>query len=89
MKTGRGLARELAEATTAMLRAEADLCTTDSARIDIHQKIVAAMRESEDAAAHAAKAGYASSYSVDEARLARLKAEIELEELKLSQSASQ
>ena len=88
VKIGQGSIREIVEATAAMLRAEADLCSTDSARIKIHEKVVTVLREWEDTIIRAAKAGRAYRGDVRKTTLARLEAQIELEKLKLAQQIS-
>jgi hypothetical protein len=88
VKIGQGSVRKIAEATAAMLRAEADLCSTYPERIEIHERIVTILRENEDALAREAKAGYASPEAVAKVKLARLEAQIELEKMKLAQQAS-
>lgn len=89
LNVGQSSSGRLAKTTAAMLRAEADLCTTDLARITIHQKIVAILRKLEAAAVREADAGYASVGDVAKAKLRRLKAEIKLEKMKLAQQTSQ
>ncbi len=84
VKLGQRSIGGIAEATAAMLRAEADLCSTNSARIKIHEKIVTILREWEDSITRAAKAGRAHPDAKRKASLARLKAEIKLEKLKLA-----
>lgn len=86
---GRGSAGKVAEATVAMLRAEEDLSSTDSERIDIHEKIVGVLQEVEDAIAREVTAGHASAEDIAKARLQKLEAQIELERIKLAQQASQ
>lgn len=88
VRIGQGSIREIVEATAAMLRAEADLCSTDSARIKIHEKVVTVLREWEDTIIRAAKAGRAYRGDVRKTTLARLEAQIELEKLKLAQQTS-
>ncbi len=88
VRLGQGSSRRIVEATAAMLRAEADLCSTDSARIEIHEKIVAILRECEVLIAREAKAGMAGQDAVARTRLARLEAEIVVEKMKLTQQAS-
>jgi len=86
---GRGSLGKVAEATVAMLRAEADLRATDSERIDIHEKIVGVLQEVEDAMAREVKAGHAAAEDMAKVRLRKLEARIELERIKLAQQASQ
>ncbi len=88
VKIGQGSSRRIVEATAAMLRAEADLCSTDSARIDIHEKIVAILRECEVLMDREVKAGMAGQDAVERNRLLRLEAKIEIEKMKLAQQAS-
>lgn len=88
-KVGQSSSGKLARATAAMLRAEADLCSTDSARIEIHEKIVAILRKCEDLIDREAKAGMVGQDDVAKTKLTRLKAEIKLEKMKLAQQASQ
>lgn len=89
VEVGQGSRGGIAAATAAMLRAEADLCSIDSERIEIHEKIVTILCENEDAIAREANRGLASSADVVKVRLARLKAQIKLEKMKLAQQASQ
>ncbi|KPK43518.1 MAG: hypothetical protein AMJ65_05525 [Phycisphaerae bacterium SG8_4] len=86
---GRISAGEVAKATVAMLYAEADLRPTHSERIEIHEKIVATLRECEKLIARETDRGLTSSADVVRAKLARLKAQIKLEKMKLAQQTSQ
>jgi hypothetical protein len=86
---GRISAGEAAKATVAMLRAEADLCSAGSERIEIHEKIVTTLRECERLIAREADRGLVSSADVMKAKLARLKAQMKIEKMKLAQQTSQ
>ena len=89
LEAGRSSAGKLSKATVAMLRAEADLRSTYSERIEIHEKIVTVLRECEVLIAREVKAGMAGQDDVARTRLARLEAQIKLEKMKLAQQASQ
>lgn len=86
---GQGSRGGIAAATAAMLRAEADLCSAGSERIEIHEKIVTILRECEDLIAREANAGMAGQGDVAKAKLSRLEAQIELEKMKLAQQTPQ
>ena len=89
VEIGQGSPRELAKATTAMLRAEADLRPAGSERIEIHEKIVTTLRECERLIAREADRGLVSSADVMKVRLRRLKAQMKIEKMKLAQQTSQ
>ena len=89
VEVGQGSRGDIAAATAAMFRAEADLCSAGSERTEIHEKIVTILRENEDAIVREANRGLASSADVVQVKLARLKAQIKLEKIKLAQQASQ
>ena len=88
MDIGQGSRGGIAAATVAMLRAEADLRSTNSQRIEIHEKIVTILRENEAAIAREADRSLASAADVAKVRLARIKAQIRIEKMKLAQQAS-
>jgi outer membrane protein TolC len=88
LEAGRSSAGKLSKATVAMLRAEADLRSTYSERIEIHEKIVTVLRECEVLIAREVKAGMAGQEDVARAKLARLEAQIKLEKMKLAQQTS-
>lgn len=73
VEIGQGSRTGIAGATVAMLRAEADLSSTNSERIEIHEKIVTILRENEAAIAREADRGLASAADVAKGRLARIK----------------
>ncbi len=88
-RVGQSSTGKITEATIAMLRAEADLRSTYSRRIEIHEKIVTMLRECEARIAREAKRGMAGQDAVARVKLARLEAQIEIEKMKLAQQASQ
>jgi hypothetical protein len=89
LEFGRGDALGLKDATVAMFHAEADLCPTDSERIKVLEKLVAALQEYEAWLKRQAAAGRATESGVEQAKVARLEAQIRLEQLRLGQKASQ
>ena len=76
---------ELSACMTAMYLAEADLCTTDAARIKVHEKLVAMLRKHEELARRRADAGRMSEWEVDKGRADTVDAQIALERLRLGQ----
>jgi len=88
LKNGRGDVSALRDVTIAMYRAEADLCTSDAARIAVHEKLVNVVREQQELAARRVAAGRIPAWELDEARVATLEARIELERLRLAQQTS-
>ena len=88
VEVGQGSRGGVAAAIAAMLRAEADLCSASSERIEIHEKIVTTLRECEKLIAREADRGLASSADVLKVKLRRLKAQIKLEKMKLAQQTS-
>jgi hypothetical protein len=88
VESGRADVSAFRNATIAMYRAEADLCTTDAARIAVHEKLVEMIQEQQEFAARQAAAGRISSWEFDEARIATLEAKIDLERLRLAQQTS-
>jgi flagellar hook-basal body complex protein FliE len=89
LELGRGDASALKDATVAMYHAEADLCLTDAERIKVYEKLVAALREYEGWIERQAAAGRVTEVSVAQAKVARLEAQIRLEQLRLGEAASQ
>jgi outer membrane protein TolC len=88
VKNGRADVSALRDATIAMYRAEADLCTSDTARIAVHEKLVDVVQEQEELAARRLAAGRIPTWELDEAKVATLEARIELERLRLAQEAT-
>jgi hypothetical protein len=88
VKNGRADVSALRDATIAMYRAEADLCTSDAARIAVHEKLVNVVQEQEKLAARRLAAGRIPTWELDEAKVATLEARIELERLRLAQQTS-
>jgi hypothetical protein len=89
LESGRGDPSGLKDATVAMFHAEADLCLTDSDRINVYEKLVAALREYEGWTERQAAAGRVTEVAVAQAKVARLEAQIRLEQLRLAQGTSQ
>jgi flagellar hook-basal body complex protein FliE len=87
LEVGRGDASALKDATVAMFHADADLCSTNSERIKVYEKLVAALREYEAWAERRAAAGRATEAAVLQAKVARLDAQIKLEKLRLASKA--
>ncbi len=83
VNSGRVELSELSAQMTAMYLAEADLCTTDAARIKVYEKLVATLKEHEDLAVRRADAGRMGEWEVDKAHAATLDAQIALERLRL------
>lgn len=88
LEYGRGDITELRDITIAMFNAEADLCTTDSGRIKVYEKIVDILRKQEEALAREAVAGQRSPYEAQRAKVARLDAQIRLEKERFSQNTA-
>jgi flagellar hook-basal body complex protein FliE len=87
LEVGRGDATVLKDATVAMFHAEADLCSTKAERIKVYEKLVAALREYEGWAERRAAAGRATDVAGQQAKVARLEAQIKLEKLRLAPNA--
>ena len=88
LELGRGDINALKNATVAMFHAEADLCSNDTERIKVYEKLVAALREYEAWAERRAAAGRDEA-DVLQVKVARLDAQIKLEKLRLTQNTSQ
>ena len=88
LELGRGDIKALKNATVAMFHAEADLYSTNSERIKVYEKLVAALREYEAWAERRAAAGRDEA-DVLQVKVARLDAQIKLEKLRLTQNTSQ
>jgi hypothetical protein len=83
--SGRAGIFELSDAMTALYHAEADLCTTDAARIKVHEKLVETLKTHEGLAVRRADAGRMHEWEVERARATTLDAQIDLERLRLAQ----
>ncbi|HUV64745.1 MAG TPA: hypothetical protein VMW24_12665 [Sedimentisphaerales bacterium] len=88
LELGRGNASGLKDATVAMFHAEADLCSNNAERIKVYEKLVATLREYEASLERWATAGRVTEGTVLQAKVARLEAQIRLEELRLAQEPS-
>jgi len=88
MELGRADASGLMDATVAMFHAEADLYLTDAERIKVYEKLVAALREHEAWAERKAAAGRPE-MDAWRVKVARLEAQIRLEQLRFAQEPSQ
>lgn len=75
--------------TDAMYRAQADLCTTTAERVKVYEKLVEFSAAQEELVARQVEAGRALRVQVTQAKLVTLKAQIDLERLRLGQSAPQ
>ena len=86
-RAGRTSFDRVQQATRALLDAELEQCESDKARIDMLEKIVALMTESEKNAVQRYQTGAASQSDALMATAARLEAEIALERVKSKASA--
>lgn len=84
VNAGRVDIAQLRDATIAMHRAEADLCTTVAERLKVYEKMVDVLRRHEEHAVNRAEAGRTSEAELIEARVATVEAQIELEKLRLA-----
>ena len=82
LKFGRVEMSDVVNATVAMFHAEADLCLTDAERIKVYEKLVETLRGFEESAVRMPARAM-------EVKVARLEAQIRLEQLRLAQEASQ
>ncbi|MCX5647050.1 MAG: hypothetical protein NTZ17_20580 [Phycisphaerae bacterium] len=71
----------------ALYRAEADLCTTAADRITVYEKLVEVLIAQEKLVERQAEAGRALGIQVAQAKLVTLNTQIDLERLRLAQSA--
>jgi hypothetical protein len=83
VEDGRADVAEWRSATIAVHQAEAELCTTQAARIEVYERLVEAMQTQEGWAVRRADAGRISKWQLAEARAATLQARIDLERLRL------
>lgn len=83
LKSGRADEAEWRRAALALYGAEAELCTTETARIKVYEKLVQAMKSQEDLAVRRADAGRITKWQLAEARAATLQAQIDLERARL------
>jgi len=88
IETGQCSRMEFHKATVAMLFAKADLCTTGSERIKIHDKIIDILRKQEEMLMREFAAGQVSQEKVLKARLELLDVQIRLEKKRLAQNIS-
>ena len=86
LELGRGDIKALKNATVAMFHAEADLYSTNSERIKVYEKLVAALREYEAWAERRAAAGREEA-DVLQVKVARLDAQIKLEKIRIAPKA--
>jgi len=85
LESGRVDYVEWRRATFALHHAEAELCTTDAARIKVYEKLVQAIQTQEDLAVRRANAGQIPKSELAETRVATLEAKIDLERTRLGQ----
>ena len=71
----------------ALYQAEADLCTTAAGRIKVYERLVEVLISQEKLVERQAEAGRALGVQVAQAKLVTLNAQIDLERLRLGQSA--
>lgn len=88
LKFGRVEMSDVANATVAMFHAEADLCLTDAERIKVFEKLVETLRGFEESVVKEAAAGLRPPGDVLKPKVARLEAQIRLEQLRHAQGAS-
>jgi len=88
LETGRLDVPTLRNLTIALYRAQADLCTTDTDRAAVYEKLVDALDAQEKLLERQAASGRVPEVQVDEGRVATLNARIDLERLRLGQPAS-
>ncbi len=88
LKFGRVEWSDAANATVAMFHAEADLCLTGSERIKVYEKFVETLRGFEASIASEAAASRRPRAEADKVKVARLEAQIRLEQLRLAQKPS-
>lgn len=86
LELGRGDIKALKNATIAMFHSEADLCSTNSERIKVYEKLVDALREYEAWTEKRAAAGR-DEVDVLQTKVSRLDAQIKLEKLRLDPKA--
>jgi len=73
--------------TAAMYRAQADLCTTPADRVQVHEKLVEVLIAHDEVLERQGRAGRLTQIQVDQGKVATLNAQIDLERLRLGQSA--
>jgi RNA polymerase sigma factor (sigma-70 family) len=81
-KAGNVSTEQVLQAQLRVFKAELDLCETDKQRIDLHEKIVAALKSIEEDVLKLNRVAAASEGAVLEARLNTLEAQIALERLR-------
>ncbi|MCI0740923.1 MAG: efflux RND transporter periplasmic adaptor subunit, partial [Gemmataceae bacterium] len=82
--TGKATYAEVAQATSLLLKAELEFCTTDKERLALHEEAVALAKANEKSATQLYKVGKAMHASVLAATANRLEAEIALERAKVT-----
>ena len=80
---GRADLADYRNVTIALHHAEAELCTTKAARIRVYEKLVEAMKSQQGLVIRQQTAGQISQWQLNEAKVATLQAQIDLERLKL------
>jgi hypothetical protein len=86
LKAGRIDIPTFLDLTSAMYRAEADLCATDAERVTVYEKLVEALAAQEKLLEGQARAGRATEVQVDQGKVTVLNARIDLERLRLGQT---
>jgi hypothetical protein len=87
MDNGRVDPADWRRAVVELHRAEAELCTTTADRVEVYEKLVAALQSQEDLAARREDAGRITRWQLAEARFATLQAKIDLERARLGRQA--
>jgi hypothetical protein len=85
LKAGRMDIPTFQDLTSAMYRAQADLCTTDADRAAVYEKLVDALSVAQQSLERQALAGAATGVQVDQGKVTVLNARIDLERLRLGQ----
>ena len=80
---------EIRDAIIDMLHAEADLCSTNTERIKVYEKLVTILHEQDKSLAGEVNAGRVNQMDFLKARVSTLQARIDLEKLRLPQEISQ
>jgi hypothetical protein len=89
MEAGRVDVPTFQNLTAGRYRAQADLCTTAAERVKVYEKLVEVLTSQEKLFERQAEAGRVSRIQVDQGKLVTLGAQIDLERLRLGQSAPQ
>lgn len=89
VETGRLDVPTFENLTVALYRAQADLCTTTAERVKVYEKLVDFLAAQEGLLEQQIQAGRATRMQLDQGKVVTLNARIDLERLRLGQSAAQ